>query len=305
MELHGFLNVDKPLGWTSHDVVGRLRRILNTKKIGHAGTLDPAATGVVVVGVGRATRFLDYVQHGSKSYIAHVVLGIESESADIDGRALAKQEPSAFTDRRSSADLTGMLDEFTGEIDQVPPKYSAIKQGGEPLYRRMRRGEDVDVPIRRVWIESIELLFHSYPDLVLNVRCGPGVYIRSLARDIGERLGTDAYLHHLVRTHVGRFHLSESLSLEYLSSVSVPESWTAIASATDSGVDESPALYLDEQGKDAWYHGRSVAIGPEHGEVGQIVRAYDTSGAFAGIASPGEGRDSATRIRPRIVIASN
>lgn len=303
MELHGFLNIDKPLGWTSHDVVGRLRRILRTRKIGHAGTLDPAATGVLVVGVGRATRFLDYVQDGSKSYAAHIVLGVSSETADIDGRVAERNQHESLPTRR---DIEAILPEFAGVIDQVPPKYSAVKQDGEPLYRRMRRGEDVEVPTRTVSVDSLKVIGFNYPDLVISIDCGSGVYVRSLARDIGERLGTIAYLHHLVRTSVGRFDLASGLSIDALEQFDFPESWTSVAIGIDAGLAGFAAVALNERSTDSWYHGRSIHVRsdssrPTNGQV----RVFAADGSFAGIAAIGDLEHADIRLQPRIVLAKN
>jgi tRNA pseudouridine55 synthase len=303
MEVHGFLNVDKPLGWTSHDVVGRLRRILGMKRIGHAGTLDPAATGVLVVGVGRATRFLDYVQYGSKQYLAHVVLGVESDTADIDGRiekqAILSSEPPTVPD------IENALASLTGEIAQVPPKYSAIKQGGEPLYVKARRGERVEVPVRQVQIDAIQIISYCFPDLILQIDCGPGVYIRSLARDTGAPLGTGAYLHHLVRTRVGRFSLSDSQTLESLGHASFPSQWTSYATATDVALVRNDALFLNKETLDAWYHGRSIAGNAANRQLDDaMIRTYTANGHFAG-ASVVESTSAAERIssfRPKIVL---
>jgi tRNA pseudouridine55 synthase len=305
MEIHGFLNIDKPLGWTSHDVVGKLRRILTTRRVGHGGTLDPAASGVLVVGVGRATRFLDYVQHGSKAYVAHVVFGRESETADIDGSIT---EPAATQTRAivpKLYDIETTTHKFLGTIDQVPPKYSALKLGGEPLYRRMRRGEDVEVPVREVRIDSISVLKYDFPDLVISVECGPGVYIRSLARDLGEMLGTTAYLHHLVRTQVGRFELSNALHLDTMVRLSFPDHWTSVAHAIDAGIAHSPAAFLRGAQSEAWYHGRSVNVpSAESGSI-ETVRAYLADGTYAGMGTFTHTETSRAQIRPRIVLARN
>jgi tRNA pseudouridine55 synthase len=300
MELHGFLNIDKPLGWTSHDVVGRLRRIVGTRKVGHAGTLDPAATGVLVAGVGRATRFLDYVQYGSKSYVAHVVLGVASETADIDGRV----ESSINVEHSSISreEIERLLPSFQGSIEQVPPKYSAVKQSGEPLYRKIRRGEPVDVPVRTVRVDSLSVLSWSWPDLILEIECGSGVYVRSLAQDIGDQLGTGGYLHHLIRTRVGAFSLSSALSLDTLANAGFPECWALYAASIDAGLQTEAALLLGNQEIDAWYHGRSIrASGKKSINSDVPVRALNSEGDFAGLAMVvNEGNSRA--YRPKIVI---
>jgi tRNA pseudouridine55 synthase len=300
MEFHGFLNVDKPLGWTSHDVVGKLRRILRTKKIGHAGTLDPAATGVLVVGVGRATKFLDSAQSGEKSYLGHIVLGKSSDAADIDGRL--ESSMSSDGSRPETSDVYAVIQQFLGTIEQVPPKYSAVKQDGEPLYRKVRRGEVVDVPTRSVFVRSIELIQYDYPDLIVNVDCGTGVYIRSLARDIGAELGLGGYLHHLVRTRVGEFELQNSLRIPEIEALTFPESWTSVSHSIDSVLPQSPAVAANEAQERAWYHGRSITVrGPAPG-ADKPVRTYTRSGIFAGIGRVAQPERGEPEVRPRIVI---
>jgi tRNA pseudouridine55 synthase len=301
MEFHGFLNIDKPLGWTSHDVVGKLRRILKTKKIGHAGTLDPAATGVLVVGVGRATKFLDNAQSGEKSYIGHVVLGTTSESADIDGRL----ESSSITQTSALCrqDVSSVAQRFVGTIEQIPPKFSAVKKDGEPLYRKARRGEDVDVPSRTVRVDSIEVLRYDHPDLIIKVDCGTGVYIRSLARDIGEELGQGGYLHHLVRIRVGRFEIQNALRVSRLERLMFPESWAAVSHSIDSVLSESPAIFAGKEQEHAWYHGRSITVRGQAPTIHEQVRTYSQSGIFAGVGSAEPTTGDHVVIRPRMVIA--
>lgn len=305
MELHGLINVDKPLGWTSHDVVGKLRRILNTRKVGHAGTLDPAATGVLVVGVGRATRFLDYVQSSSKQYLAHVVLGVESETADIDGSQTQ-------TDLRQAGippidAIESALTSFHGTVEQIPPKYSAIKLDGEPIYRRARRGEQVDVPVRTVSVDDLSIEYYAYPDLVLKLTCGSGFYVRALARDVGEVLGTGAYLHHLVRTRVGRFMLDDSVSIDSLQLQSFPEAWTSIARGIDAGIPELDAVWLSGDSEVAWYHGRSItgAVSTSLQADTALVRAFVTDATFAGIGRITHTPEGQIEIRPSVVLPGN
>jgi tRNA pseudouridine55 synthase len=301
MELHGFIPIDKPIGWTSHDVVGRLRRVIGTRRIGHAGTLDPAASGVLVAGIGRATRFLDCVQGTTKEYVAHIVLGVESDSADIDGRVVEKRFD-AFR-FQGTGELRECLSRFVGEVDQIPPKYSAIKQGGQPLHRRVRRGELVEVPVRRVKIHVIELISYDHPDLVLSIKCGPGVYIRSLARDIGDTLGCGAYLHHLLRTRVGVFGLSDCWELDELANRSFPRDWSTIATATDLGIGETASLLVDGDQERAWYHGRSVVTARSAVGDSDLVRAYAAGGDFAGLGTLDQSETSTAWVRPRIVLA--
>lgn len=302
MELHGFLGIDKPLGWTSHDVVARLRRIVGTRRVGHAGTLDPAATGVLVCGIGRATKFLDLVQGGSKAYVAHVVLGVNSDTADIDGRAVTGLAGESIP---GVEEIERGLTSFVGDIDQVPPKYSAVKQGGEPLYKRMRRGETVDVPTRRVRVDEIQVLFYRYPDLFLWIRCGSGVYVRSLAEDIGAALDSGAYLHHLLRTEVGGFGLDRCWMLEELSGASFPRDWTAYSTATDAGISALPAVVLERSQVSPWYHGRSVNAEHRNSEHEDSFRAYTPDGTFAGLGLAQRTGAGNLRLQPRTVLASS
>ncbi len=210
--MNGILNLHKPSGWTSHDVVARVRRLLKIKRVGHAGTLDPMATGVLLVCVGQATRVAEYLMASPKSYRARVQLGVVTDTCDAEGAVMATAPVPDFTPE----DLRRAMARFVGAIQQTPPAYSAIKQDGVPLYRRARRGEVVEPPPRPVTIHRIELLNWQTPFLEIAVDCDPGTYIRSLARDVGEVLGCGATLAALVRTQSGAFTLDQALTLDAL-----------------------------------------------------------------------------------------
>ncbi|MGC8782659.1 MAG: tRNA pseudouridine(55) synthase TruB, partial [Anaerolineae bacterium] len=210
--LHGILNIDKHAGWTSHDVVSRVRRLLGQKAVGHAGTLDPLATGVLLVCVGHATRVAEYLMAGRKLYRATVQLGLATDTWDITGAPIAV----AAVPPLGEADLARALADFVGEIFQVPPAYSAIKRDGVPAHRRARRGEIVEMPGRWVKIYGIELLSWQAPYVTFDVTCDPGTYIRSLAHDLGGRLGCGAALAQLRRLQSGRFRAEDALSLDAL-----------------------------------------------------------------------------------------
>jgi tRNA pseudouridine55 synthase len=207
----GVLVVDKPTGMTSHDVVDLVRRRLHTRKVGHGGTLDPEATGVLVVGVGRATRFLSFAQRGSKRYRATVRFGTATTTQDATGDVVERR-PVRFDEPV----LLDALRAFTGDIEQVPPMVSAVKIGGERLYRKARRGEEVERPARRVTVHSLQLVELSAPpaEAVLEVACSAGTYVRTLAADLGERLGSGAHLASLRRTHAGGFDESDVVGLD-------------------------------------------------------------------------------------------
>ncbi len=195
----GFLNIDKPLGLTSHDVVARVRRNLNVKKVGHAGTLDPLATGVLVVCVGAATRLSEYVMNTTKRYEALVHLGVETETYDAEGAIVAEQAVNHVT----QTDVEQALTTFLGPIDQLPPIYSAIKQGGRKLYEIARAGETAELQPRHVTIYALDILDWQPPFVRIAVTCSAGTYIRSLAHDLGAALGVGGSLDGLTRTASG------------------------------------------------------------------------------------------------------
>ncbi len=212
MTAFGFLNVNKPLHLTSHDVVARLRRGLHIKKVGHAGTLDPLATGVLVICVGAATRLSEYVMHATKQYQARIHLGVETTTYDAEGNILTGVDASAI----SRLAVETALSQFIGAVEQVPPMHSAIKQGGRKLYELARAGQVVEREPRAVTIDSLEITDWNPPVVTVRVVCSAGTYIRSLAHDLGAVLGVGAHLSGLVRTASGNFHLKDALELDTL-----------------------------------------------------------------------------------------
>ena len=211
--MHGFLNIDKPAGMTSHDVVAHIRRAAQQKRVGHAGTLDPAATGVLVVALGKATRLIEYVQDStSKRYLATIHLGATTTTDDAEGEVLG----TAAVPPLGRAAIERALEPFRGEILQVPPMYSALHHQGRRLHELAREGIVVERAARLVTIERLELLDWSSPMLTLDIMCSKGTYIRSLARDLGESLGCGAHLQALRRTAVGTFLIEAAVPLETL-----------------------------------------------------------------------------------------
>jgi tRNA pseudouridine55 synthase len=279
-DLHGILVVDKPPYMTSHDVVGRVRRFTGIRRVGHAGTLDPFATGVVVVAVGRATRILQFVQDAEKHYLAHISLGAESDSADVDGSVIRRANMRDQPDRKAVEDV---LRQFIGDTEQIPPAYSAIKVDGQPLYRQARAGKEVSAPPRRVQIFSIELVAYDPPDIVIRVHCGKGTYIRSLARDIGVQLGTAAYCHGLRRTSAGPFCLDQAWTLDGLAEIDAWEHWHDIAVHPDWAIAHMPAVILSKEEQTAWYHGQSFTVPGNWQGDERLVRVYGSSGDFVGV----------------------
>ncbi|WP_174530349.1 tRNA pseudouridine(55) synthase TruB [Micromonospora maritima] len=217
MSADGLIVVDKPGGMTSHDVVARVRRLARTRRVGHGGTLDPMATGVLVIGVGRATRLLTYVIGAGKSYTATIRLGQSTVTDDAEGEVVASTPAGAVTDEAVRAALAVL----TGEIDQVPSAVSAIKIDGQRAYKRVRDGETVELPARRVTVSRLDVraIRRDTPDVVdvdVDVTCSSGTYIRALARDAGVALGVGGHLTALRRTSVGAFTLAEAATLDQL-----------------------------------------------------------------------------------------
>ena len=210
--MFGLLNINKPAGPTSFDVVAKVRRLVGgrKKKVGHAGTLDPFADGVLVVCLGPATRLADYVQQQTKGYRAGITLGAISDTHDIQGEIT--ELPNAPTPQ--AAEIQSVLKTFVGTIDQIPPAHSAIHVNGQRAYNLARAGVEFDLPPRKVNIYDIAMTAYDYPNLTIEVSCGAGTYIRSLARDIGEKLGTGAYCSSLTRTAIGKFTLDNAIDID-------------------------------------------------------------------------------------------
>jgi tRNA pseudouridine55 synthase len=208
----GLLVVDKPAGWTSHDVVGRCRRLAGTRKVGHAGTLDPMATGVLVLGVGRATRLLGHLALTDKAYDATVRLGATTVTDDAEGEVVEQRDAGGVTDEALAAALAAL----TGPLQQVPSAVSAVKVDGVRSYARVRAGESVELAARSVVVSRFALLERRGDELDVQVECTSGTYVRALARDLGAALGVGAHLTALRRTRVGPFDLASARTLEQL-----------------------------------------------------------------------------------------
>ncbi len=279
--MDGVLVVDKPAGPTSHDVVDRVRRALGTRRVGHAGTLDPFATGVLVVCVGRATRLVRFIAEGEKEYVATVRLGFATSTDDATGEPLREAGTTDVAPEALAAALRGL----TGVFDQVPPAFSARHVGGRRLYELARRGEAVPRAATKVTVFGLELLGRGEGTLELAVRCSPGTYVRALARDLGERLGTGAHLAALRRTRSGEFDLSRALPGDDLAGardalVGLPGLLTAL-----------PAVTVGEEGRRLVRHGRdlhrdAVLQGFPEAPAGR-VRVLDSGGELLALAVPG------------------
>jgi len=211
-QLCGILTIDKPSGITSHDAVRRVRRITGQRRVGHAGTLDPLATGVLILCLGQATRVIEYLMADDKVYRARIRLGISTDTYDAEGKITFQ----AKTDGISRVQVEQALEAFVGILEQTPPMYSAIKHKGTPLYRLARRGEVIPRQARTIKIEALDFLEWAPPELEIRVHCSKGTYIRSLAHDLGQQLGCGAHLTGLVREASGRFSLEHAITLDDL-----------------------------------------------------------------------------------------
>lgn len=208
--MDGLLIINKPKGWTSHDVVAKLRKMLSVQKIGHTGTLDPDATGVLTVCVGRATRLAQYTNEFVKEYRVVMRLGITTDTQDATGKVIKETDNIEI----SRAQIEEAFSKFTGEINQIPPMYSAVKVKGVPLYRHARKGKEVSREPRKVNIKEIRLLECSGVFVKFEVTCSKGTYIRTLCADIGDYLGTGAHMYSLERTRSGEFSISDAMTVE-------------------------------------------------------------------------------------------
>ena len=209
-EESGVLLVDKATGWTSHDVVQFIRRRFRFRKVGHCGTLDPTATGLLVVVIGRATKLSARFTNQDKTYQGIMTLGIETSTDDSEGEVVAEHDPSGVT----KEDILRAFEQFTGEIEQIPPMTSAVKKGGRPLYKLARKGVEVEREPKRVVIHSLELLGFRPPDVEFQLHCSKGTYVRTLCADIGRTLGCGAYLKELRRLASGRFRVEDAVPVE-------------------------------------------------------------------------------------------
>lgn len=275
---HGYLVIDKPGGWTSHDVVARARRILDERRIGHAGTLDPAAVGVLPLAVGDATRTIEYLAEASKTYLAEITLGVTTDSYDGDGRVTSTADASLVTRNQVEA----ALDAFRGEIEQVPPMFSAIQIGGRRLHELARAGQEIERPARPVTIHQLDLVDWSPPAFSLYVDCSKGTYVRSLAHDLGERLGIGAYLSNLVRLRTGPFTLCDAVTLESLPALLERERWEEIAVHPDAALRSRKAVVLGQTASDRWRTGNRIEL---TGTAGDLMRVYDDKGAWLGVGT--------------------
>ncbi len=280
--MNGFFDVYKPGGMTSHDVVAKVRRAARLKRVGHAGTLDPAAEGVLLVCVGPATRVVDWLAATRKGYRATISLGATTTTDDATGEVLERRDASGVSRESVEVALAGMV----GRVLQVPPMYSALKRGGTPLYKLARKGIEVEREPREIEIHALTLLDWAPPGLTIDVECGKGTYVRTIARDLGAALGCGAHLAHLVRTAVGRFTSADAVPLADLLTALEEGRWEDLLYPPDEALVDLPAVTVGEANE------RRIETGspwvPTYSlrapAAGALVRVYSSSGELLGLA---------------------
>ncbi len=275
-KLEGFLNISKPIGCTSRDIVNRVQRFVRPAKVGHAGTLDPLAEGVLVVAIGQGTRLIESVQESQKAYLGVFQLGCTSDSEDTETPIVPLENP-PIPDLDS---LSQSCARFVGEIDQVPPQYSALKVQGKRAYDMARRGEKAELKARRVRIDACSVAAYDYPEMQLDIRCGSGVYVRSLGRDIGESLGSGAVMIGLTRTAVGPFCIDDALCGNDITADSIERSLLPLT----AGVAHLPSCAITEEEKVELSCGRFIAHRFDSDE--RLLAATSPNGRLAAILKP-------------------
>lgn len=288
-DINGVLNIFKPAGMTSHDVVGRVRRILHEKRVGHAGTLDPAAIGVLPVCVGQATRLVEYLTDARKIYCAEVRLGITTDTYDREGRVTSTAPVADF----SLEEVDRAAEILRGSILQIPPIYSAIKVGGQPLYKAARAGtaDSITLTPRPVQIYKLAITRWENPWLRLWVECSKGTYIRSLVYDLGQQLGCGAFMHDLVRIQSGPFHLKDAVSFEQLE-----QAGAELLQPLDLIIQDWPVWVLDDPSVERIRQGRNFSLERTAGYNSQNTannelpfrRAYDRHGKLIALLERAE-----------------
>ena len=275
MSTSGFINVLKPTGMTSHDVVSFIRRTYGLKKVGHAGTLDPAAAGVLPIALGSATRLIEYITDADKGYRAELTFGYKTDSGDDMGEVI--EEINNFK-IPSQQELDTVLQQFIGKIQQVPPMYSAIKVNGQKLYELARQGKSIEVPTRLVEISALNIIKNSGEKLLFDVTCSKGTYIRTLCMDIGAKLNLPATMSFLIRTRVGKFTLQEAVTLEEIAA----DPQKALQNV-HSVLNFMPKVILTKEHSLAFSHGQIIKI--EQLIKNSVIAVYNENEKLIGIGS--------------------
>ena len=287
----GILLIDKPAGWTSHDVVAKARRLCGQRRIGHTGTLDPMATGLLVLCLGRATRLVEYMAGHDKVYEGKIALGATTDTDDAQGHVISRGKVPQLDDET----LRGLERRFSGRLSQRPPAYSAIKVGGKRAYAVARSGGTIDLPERQVAVHHLELKLVAPDRLGVHVECGSGTYVRSLARDIGEALGCGGHLSALRRHRAGPFAVDQAVTLETLADIAAEGRLELVLLPPDEGMVDRPAAIVEASRARLLAHGMALEVTPGASAEGPL-RVYDSDGAFTGVGQLAAGTLRAGKI---------
>lgn len=274
----GILNIDKPSGMTSFQVVALVKRLSGERRVGHAGTLDPIATGVLPVCIGQATRVIEFLSEARKTYLAEIELGIATDTYDISGQVTQRGDTSTIDRER----LESALNSFRGLIRQTPPMYSAVKHQGKPLYELARAGITVERKIRTAEVYSLELIDWQSPVVTIEVVCSKGTYIRSIAHDLGQSLGCGASMRSLARLKYGSFDIKDALSLSHLEDAFRYGYWTELVHPLDSVLAHWEAVVIGNDDEENMKMGRSLILNGD-AVVGKRCRTYTLDGRFVGV----------------------
>jgi tRNA pseudouridine55 synthase len=294
--ISGVLVIDKPVGMTSHDVVQAVRNGTNLRRAGHTGTLDPRASGVLVILVGPAVRLSEYVSASDKRYQAIIRLGSSTDTFDADGKFTRSDQPVNVTE----AQFEEVLKTFIGEIEQTPPPYSAVKLQGRKAYEMAREGEEVEIAPRKIMVHHLEVLEWAPPEVVIDVHCSSGTYVRSLANDLGVQLGCGAYLVGLRRTKSGRFSLRDATPLRKLQESFNAGNWYQYLIPAAEALGDWPAIELSPDEVEGVRHGHRVkAVG--EAEPGSRVRGVSTQGELVALMELVTGEDGSPEWQPKKV----
>ncbi|MFH0846954.1 MAG: tRNA pseudouridine(55) synthase TruB [Chloroflexota bacterium] len=273
----GILSVNKPPGWTSFKVVAFVKRLTSERRVGHAGTLDPIATGVLPILLGQATRTTEYLADLNKVYLAEIELGVVTDTYDVTGQVVSRSDTAGIEETK----IVAALKSFSGEILQTPPMFSALKYRGKPLYQLARKGITVEIKPRRVTIHRIELISYIPPAATIEVECGKGTYIRSLAHDLGQALGCGAHLKNLVRLRYGYLDIKDAITVPELEEVG--RDWLKFLQPMDTMLLHLEKAMVSEDVAQAIRKGQQISIDYGASPLPKLLRAYDPRGSFIAI----------------------
>ena len=287
-DAHGIININKPIRWTSMEVVRRVKRLTGQRKVGHAGTLDPQATGVLPICFGQATRVMEYLVDSPKTYRALIRLGVSTDTYDSQGMVTDIKSTSFVREK----DIVRELQSFRGVFEQIPPMYSALKRDGERLYNLARAGKNVVRAPREVQVYRLDVRQWKSPELELDIDCGRGMYVRSLAHDLGVALGCGAHLSNLARLRSGPFDISKSVTIDQVEEATLQRNWQSMLFPVDYPLLNLKAAIVQRAKNDAARRGRDIYIGlhPEDGAQGDMYRLYSDDGHFVALIRPASVR---------------